>query len=443
MLATPWAFAQTPIVSNVTMTQSPNATSTQVDIYYDFDAPNGPCAITVSLSKDGGADGFMHPVMSVAGDLTGVTTGTGYHIVWDIRADYPEEDLPDARILVTADDGVVAPEVASFIINNDAVTTANPVVTLNNTTMNSPTEYTASESSDFSGATWQPYDTAPTFTFLSVGVGTKTVYFKVRNAAGESAPISDTINLVEERTILLPGDVPLELVWVPSGSYQMGRYPGEAESSDIEDPQHPVTLAYGFWMGKYELTQQQWLAVRGSWPQFAPSATYGIGDTYPAYFVSWNDAKNFITTLNAHIVSSGQGPLALRLPSEAEWEYSCRASTQTRFYWGDDPGYTQIGAYAWYSTSATNPVGGKTANTFGLYDMSGNVFEWCEDDYHDGYTGAPADGSAWMDTPRAAIRIVRGGSWGSDASYCRSAFRSGYAAGGRGTNYGFRLVARE
>ena len=133
--------------------------------------------------------------------------------------------------------------------------------------------------------------------------------------------------------------------------------------------------------------------------------------------------------------------MALRLPSEAEWEYSCRASTQTRFYWGDDPGYTQIGAYAWYSTSATNPVGGKTANTFGLYDMSGNVFEWCEDDYHDGYTGAPADGSAWMDTPRAAIRIVRGGSWGSDASYCRSAFRSGYTAGGRGTNYGFRLVA--
>jgi len=443
-LACSWAFAQAPTVSNVTMTQVPNATSTQVDIYYDLDAPNGPCAITVSLSKDGGADGFMHPVTSVVGDLSGVTTGTGYHIVWDIRADYPEEDLPNAQVLITADDGVVIPEVASFTINNDAVTTADPVVTLDNTAMNSPTEYMASEESDFSGATWQPYETAPTFTLSSVEGGTKTVYFKIRNAAGESAPISDTITLVEERTILLPGDVPLDLVWVPSGSYQMGRYPGEAESSDIEDPQHPVTLAYGFWMGKYELTQQQWLAVRGSWPQFAPSATYGIGDTYPAYFVSWNDAKNFITTLNAHIVSSGQGPLALRLPSEAEWEYSCRASTQTRFYWGDDLTYTEIGTYAWCysnnSPSGTKPVGGKLPNAFGLHDMSGNVQEWCEDDVHWSYTGAPADGSAWIDSPRAESRFFRGGAYGS-SSGCRSAARLAGVASARGYFIGFRLAA--
>ncbi len=106
-LACSWAFAQAPTVSKVTMTQSPNATSTQVDIYYDLDAPNGPCAITVSLSKDGGADGYSYPVTSVTGDLAEVTTGTGKHIVWDIRADYPEEDLPQARILIVADDGAV------------------------------------------------------------------------------------------------------------------------------------------------------------------------------------------------------------------------------------------------------------------------------------------------------------------------------------------------
>lgn len=414
-LACSWAFAQAPTVSNVTMTQSPNATSTQVDIYYDLDAPNGPCAITVSLSKDGGADGFMHPVTSVVGDLSGVTTGTGYHIVWDIRADYPEEDLPEARLQVTADDGVVQhtlkylagpggsidgqfslqqtvnhgadgapvtavpdegygflqwsdgvltaartdtnvtadisvmasflqlpPEVTSFNLDGGAATTPDLVVTLDNTATNNPAEYIVSEASDFSGATWQAYGTAPTFTLSSAEGGTKTVYFKVRNEAGESAPVSDAINLMGQ-TITLPGDVPLELVWVPAGGYQMGRYPGELDGASNEDPQHPVTLAYGFWMGKYEITQQQWLAVRGSWPQFAPSATYGIGDTYPAYWISWNDAKDFITSLNAHIVSSGQGPLTVRLPSEAEWEYACRAGTQTRFYWGDDLTYTAMG----------------------------------------------------------------------------------------------------
>jgi len=322
MLAAPWAFAQSPTVSNVTMTQSPTATSTQVDIYYDLDAPNGPCDITVSLSKDGGADGYIHPVTSITGDIADVTTGTGKHIVWDIRADYPEEDLPGARILVTADDGVVAPEVASFSINNGAVTTADPIVTLDNTATNSPAEYMASEASDFSGASWQPYDMAPNFTFSSVEVGTKTVYFKVRNAAGESSLVSDTIEL-KGRTITLPGDVPLELVWVSGGTFMMGRYPGEADSDAGEDPQHPVTLADGFWIGKYEITQQQWLAVQGSWPGTAPDSGSGLGDTYPAYNLSWDDAKDFITTLNAHILSSGQGPLTVRLPSEPEWEYAC------------------------------------------------------------------------------------------------------------------------
>ncbi len=107
LLACSWAFADAPVVSNVVLTQSPNATSTQVDIYYDLVAPNGPCAITVTLSRDGGADGYSYPVTSVTGDLANVTTGTGKHIVWDLRADYPEENLPNARILVTADDAAV------------------------------------------------------------------------------------------------------------------------------------------------------------------------------------------------------------------------------------------------------------------------------------------------------------------------------------------------
>jgi len=437
------ASAQAPSVSNVAFSQGKDpALGTKVDVHYDLVAPNGPCDITVSLSKDGGADGYSYPVTSVTGDLADVTTGTGKHIVWDIRADYPEEDILNARIRVTAEDGL--PAIDAFAINGGAASTDDPMVTLDNSATNSPTEYMASESSDFSDATWQPYGTAPAFTLSPAEGGMKTVYFKVRNAAGESAPISDTINLVEERTILLPGDVPLELVWVPSGSFLMGRYPGELDSASNEDPQHPVTLAYGFWMGKYELTQQQWLAVRGSWPSTEPSDANGLGDSSPAYYVSWNDAKDFITTLNAHIVSSGQGPLALRLPSEAEWEYSCRAGTQTRFYWGDDPTYTEMGTYAWcYSNndpSGAKPVGGKLPNIFGLYDMSGNVQEWCEDDVHWSYTGAPADGSAWIDSPRADIRFFRGGAFSSYTS-CRSAARSAGAVGAHVHFLGFRLAA--
>ncbi len=107
LLACSWAFADAPVVSNVVLTQSPNATSTQVDIYYDLVAPNGPCDITVTLSKDGGVDGYPYPVTSITGDLANVITGTGKHLVWDLRADYPEEDLPQARVLVTADDGAV------------------------------------------------------------------------------------------------------------------------------------------------------------------------------------------------------------------------------------------------------------------------------------------------------------------------------------------------
>ncbi|HPO12900.1 MAG TPA: SUMF1/EgtB/PvdO family nonheme iron enzyme, partial [Candidatus Hydrogenedentes bacterium] len=349
------------------------------------------------------------------------------------------------------------PVLTSFAINSGAATTTDPVVTLDNTAVNGPVDYMASEASDFAGATWQPYAAAPSFTLSAGTGGVKTVYFKVRNAYGESAPVSDTINLTE-RTILLQGGVPLELVWAPSGSYQMGRYPGEADSYTNEDPQHWVALAYGFWMGKYEITQQQWLAVQGSWPGTAPSSSYGLGNTYPAYYISWNDAKNFITTLNAYIVSSGQGPLTVRLPSEAEWEYACRGGTATRFYFGDSTGCaadcTDCAAgvlpgnrsdYMWYcgnnSPNGSKPVGGKTANAFGLYDMSGNVYEWCEDDYLGSYTGAPADGSAWINSPRASNRLIRGGGWNNIAGYCRSAYRCSYAPGNRYGNFGFRLAA--
>ena len=117
-----------------------------------------------------------------------------------------------------------------------------------------------------------------------------------------------------------------------------------------------------------------------------------------------------------------------RLPSEAEWEYACRAGSETEFCFGDDA--KRLGEFAWYSEnseSKTHPVGEKKPNAWGLYDMHGNVWEWVEDDWHDSYEGAPDDGSAWIDKPRGSDRVVRGGSWGDVARYCRSAVRSGYA----------------
>jgi formylglycine-generating enzyme required for sulfatase activity len=260
------------------------------------------------------------------------------------------------------------------------------------------------------------------------------------------------------REIMLPGDVSLELVWVPSGTFQMGRYSGEAESYAEEDPQHGVTLSGGFWMGKYEITQQQWLAVMDTWPGDEPTVNNGLGDTYPAYNISWDDVKSYMTSLNAHIISTGQGPMTVRLPSEAEWEYACRAGTNTRFYFGDSLGCAadcsdcaagvmpgNRSDYMWYCgnyiTSGSYARGGKTSNAFGLHDMSGNVVEWCEDDYHDGYTGAPTNGSAWVDSPRATYRIMRGGRYADGAENCRSASRRNSKPDFRYAFVGFRVAA--
>ncbi len=251
-------------------------------------------------------------------------------------------------------------------------------------------------------------------------------------------------------TLLLPGNVPLELVRIPAGSFQMGSPDTERSRSDDEGPIHTVTINYDFYMGKYEVTQAQWLAVMGSSPG-GYAWDYGQGDTYPAYYVSWDDAQAFITALNTHITNTGQGPATVRLPSEAEWEYACRAGTQTRFYFGDslsvgdeceDDGVRS--QYMWYcgnnSPYGSKPVGGKLPNAFGLHDMSGNLWEWCEDDWHYGYSGAPSNGSAWIDSPRGSGRVARGGLWRYLAQYCRSADRSFGWPDDRGGDIGFRLV---
>ncbi|MBZ0265296.1 formylglycine-generating enzyme family protein [bacterium] len=225
------------------------------------------------------------------------------------------------------------------------------------------------------------------------------------------------------------------MVWIPAGDFMMGAYDGEQDAENDERPQHPVTISEGFWMGKYELTQGQWEAVLGE----NPAHDYGVGSNYPVYYISWNDIHyNFLPAINA---TENGNPW--RLPSEAEWEYACRAGTDTRFYWGDDPEYTEINDYAVFSgndNGGTKEVGTKLPNGWGLYDMSGNVWEWCEDDYHDNYDVAPDNQAPWIDDPRGAGRVERGGRWYGDARDCRSANRYGYDPSGRGRGVGFRLV---
>jgi len=231
----------------------------------------------------------------------------------------------------------------------------------------------------------------------------------------------------------------------------MGRYPGERSSNfSDEDPQHLVTIAYDFYLGQTEVTQRQWLALMGSWPGSAPNSDFGVGDDYPAYHVSWNDCQNFIAALNAHIDGGDQGPATFRLPRESEWEYACRAGTQTRFSFGDsDCSSTECSScelddYGWWCGNAhrqTHQVRQKLPNAWGLYDMHGNVFEWCEDNWHNSYDYAsrPDDGSPWLD-PTKSERVFRGGFWEISANTCHSAFRGGTHPGSRFGPWGLRLI---
>ncbi len=213
-----------------------------------------------------------------------------------------------------------------------------------------------------------------------------------------------------------------EMVVVPAGSFDMGSNNGGSD----EKPVHRVTLAQPFAIGKTEVTQGQWRAVMGN----NPSHFSSCGDTCPVEQVNRDDIKEFIRKLNAKT-----GKL-YRLPSEAEWEYACRGGAQQEYCGGDN-----LDSVAWYgnnSGSSTRPVATKQANAFGLHDMSGNVWEWVEDSYHDSYSGAPTDGAAWGGD--GAKRVLRGGSWDFRPQVTRAATRDGFEPAFRILNGGFRLA---
>jgi formylglycine-generating enzyme required for sulfatase activity len=193
-----------------------------------------------------------------------------------------------------------------------------------------------------------------------------------------------------------------------------------------------VTISQVFYMGKYEVTQAQYQAVMGTNP-----SRFKDPDK-PVEKVSRNDAVAFCQTLSA---KSGR---SIRLPSEAEWEYACKAdkgNVDAKYYFGDDE--NQLASYAWYdvnSGSSTRTVGTRTGNSFGLFDIYGNVWEWCQDVWHSDYTGAPTNGSAWTAGGDQTLRVLRGGSWHFNAYYCRSSVRLWYSPTLAYVTNGFRVV---
>ncbi len=220
-----------------------------------------------------------------------------------------------------------------------------------------------------------------------------------------------------------------EMVVIPAGSFNMG----SSDGSNDEKPVHPVNIVRSFAMGKTEVTQKQWRAVMGSNP---PELYFkNCGDDCPVEEVNRNDAKEFIRKLNA---KTGK---QYRLPSEAEWEYSARAGTTTAYYWGNDIGSNNAncdGCGSQWDSKQPAPAGSFKANAFGLYDMSGNVWEWVEDTYHGNYNDAPADGGAWQG--KDAEGVLRGGSWINLANNLRSAIRYDIDPGNRNLSIGFRVA---
>jgi len=251
--------------------------------------------------------------------------------------------------------------------------------------------------------------------------------------------------LLRDGKVVLSNDAPpaiaTNMIRIPGDSYTMGCLDGrDTDCYEWEKPSHEVTVST-FSISKYEVTQAQWRAVMGS----DPDELYNTGcDQCPVENVSWNDIQAFLQKLNAQ---TGQ---KYRLPTEAEWEYAARGGNKSQNYLYS--GSNKIGEVAWYdgnykdgnthgTEKTTRPVGGLQANELGLYDMSGNVYEWCEDDWHGNYNnGAPTDGSAWVDRPRGTYRVTRGGSWISIPQYCRAAYRYNNTPALRSHSIGFRLA---
>ena len=267
----------------------------------------------------------------------------------------------------------------------------------------------------------------------------------------------DVKALLTERPKAFTNSIDMKMVLIPAGEFLMGSKlsPKEcvtlygdreefwAKAIACEKPVHIVGVGEPFYMGVTEVTQAQWKAVMGTNPSIHQ------GDDRPVEMVSWHEATEFCKKLSAKEKGT------YRLPTEAEWEYACRAGTTTRYCYGDDE--RRLGRCAWYGGSigpmrvfgitmvrayyGIHPVAGKKPNVWGLYDMHGNALEWCQDVWHWDYSGTPTDGSAWLEGGEQKLRVLRGGAFDYPHWYVRCAFRAGQSAKDQVEGAGFRVVA--
>ncbi len=286
---------------------------------------------------------------------------------------------------------------------------------------------------------------AITFTatvYVVLGLNVLASLMCVRSSDRHIAP-GESITHAHLISLDLGKAVTMELVLIPAGKFTMGSPDSEEGRSSSEGPQHEVTISKPFYMGAHEVTQEQYEAVIGS----HPSKSHFIGATNPVEMVSWEDAVAF-----CHALFRKTGK-TVNLPTEAQWEYACRAGSKTRFSFSDSDAYLhRYGNYCdksntdylWWQDKAHNDGHDKTAsvgsfwsNAFGLYDMHGNVWEWCNDWYADSYANAKNVDPAGPDS--GSLRVLRGGGWGRAPALCRSAFRYGGTRAFRYLHVGFRV----
>jgi formylglycine-generating enzyme required for sulfatase activity/DNA-binding Xre family transcriptional regulator len=281
---------------------------------------------------------------------------------------------------------------------------------------------------------------------VSFSSDSQTIKFEVISVDERGQEVERCRRTSERRIEALDDGIVLEMVLIPEGTFLMGSPETEVGRLNNEDPQHSVTVKSCL-MGKYPITQAQWTVI-ASFPKVHQDLeldpSHFKGTDRPVEQVSWHDAVEFCARL------SKKTGYEYRLPTEAEWEYACRAGTITPFHFGETitPKLSNYDCNYRYRSSPkgtyrkqTSPVGYfPFANTFGLFDMHGNVWEWCLDHWHQNYDDAPTNGSAWLTDSKNNLRVLRGGSWYNDPRDCRSAFRYNWDSEDRLNRIGFRVV---
>ena len=326
-----------------------------------------------------------------------------------------------------------------------------------NVVVGAAVQLTGSGSSDADGDVlsyrWTPPDGSSLDSLTAVGpryvataAGTYRFVLVVNDGTVDSTPDEVLVTVSDAsgrsgsgRTLTadLPGGATMEFVWIEPGSFAMGSPSSESGRRDNEGPQHQVTLTKGYWLGQCEVTQGQWRAVMGTTP-WSGQAYVQASPSHPAVWITYEDAQALVQQLN-----QVAGDALYRLPTEAEWEYACRAGAATVWSFGDDQ--NQLGQYAWYAGNTAEaalpwaqPVGTRLANPWGLCDMHGNVWEWTLD----GYAGYSSEAQTDPQGPLTGVkRIVRGGSFDTYAKGTRAAFRYDLGLGNRRNgSIGVRLL---